>query len=138
MEMLYPMFALVMLTFGVGIGLGTLRLLSVKRRHVDPRYYRLLAGYEAPEYVVKLGRNFSNLLEVPVLFYVLGVLVIVTGIESPPILALAWLYVGLRLVHSAIHITYNHPLHRFLVFLASSLVLIAMWVWVMLVVGGLG
>lgn len=136
MNIIYPMFALVMITFGVGMGLGASRKLSVKRGHVDPRHYKLMEGYNPPEYVVKLGRNFTNLLEVPVLFYVFGAIVIATGISSPLIIALAWTYVVLRLIHSAIHITYNYPPHRFLAFLASGLVLISMWIWLVIVMGG--
>lgn len=41
---------------------------------------------------------------------------------------LAWLYVGLRIVHSAIHLSYNHVIHRLAVFALSSVVLLALWV----------
>lgn len=136
MSMIYPMFVLVLMTFVVGMALGLSRKASVRKRHVNPMYYRLMQGDTPPEYVRKLDRNFSNLLEVPVLFYVLGAIVIATGIGNTLIVGMAWVYVALRLVHSAIHITYNYPPHRFLVFLASGLVLLAMWVWLLLAVGG--
>jgi len=48
---------------------------------------------------------------------------------------LAWAYVGLRYIHSFIHITYNRVLHRFAVFVFSSVVLFALWVrlgWIIL------
>ena len=54
MEMIYPMFALVLLKFGVGLSLGISRVLSVKRRQVDPRYYRLFCGSPPPEHVLQL------------------------------------------------------------------------------------
>ncbi len=123
----FPIFCMVFLTFIVGICVGGSRLRSIKKRQVDARYYRLMAGDTPPEYVAKLGRNFSNLFEVPVLFYVLSVLVIALNITSVVVLTLAWLFVLLRVIHSVIHMTYNHPLHRFLVFLASNVVLMVAW-----------
>jgi len=133
-EIIYPMFALVLLTFCVGLGLGASRFISVRKRQVDPRYYKLMTGYTPPEYVAKLGRNFSNLFEVPILFYILGVLVIALDIQSQLILALSWVFVALRALHSFIHITYNNPIHRFLAFLSSSLVVLVMWVQLVFVI----
>ena len=36
--------------------------------------------------------------------------------------------VGLRVLHSLIHLTYNHVIQRLLVFAASNFVLVALWV----------
>ena len=138
MGMIYPMFVLVLLTFAVATALGLSRVMSVKKRQVSPAYYKLMEGGSPPESVQKLSRNFSNLLEVPVLFYVFGAIVIATGVGTGLVLILAWVYVGLRLVHTAIHITYNNPAHRFLAFLASGLVLIGLWIWLVLEIGSTG
>ena len=134
MEIIYPMFALVLLTFTVGLSLGASRFISVTKRQVNPDYYKLLSGHTPPEYVAKLGRNFSNLLEVPILFYVVGILVVTLDVNSSLIINLAWLFVGVRLVHSIIHVTYNHPVHRFFAFLTSSLIVLAMWIELMLLI----
>ena len=53
---------------------------------------------------------------------------ILTGSADSIMTALAWVYVVLRIVHAAIHTTYNKVLHRFLVYLVSNIVLIVMWV----------
>ena len=42
-------------------------------------------------------------------------------------LGAAWIYVALRVAHSAIHCTYNRVLHRFAVFATSCAVLLGMW-----------
>ena len=55
--------------------------------------------------------NFNNLLQVPVLFYVLCLAVAQSGSGGELFLAGAWAYVLLRVLHSAIQIT-----HRLLVF----------------------
>ena len=49
-------------------------------------------------------------------------------VQSTLILNLAWIYVGLRYLHAFIHIVYNQVMHRFLVYITSCLVLLAMWV----------
>jgi len=136
MEIIYPMFALVVLTFVVGLSTGISRFMSVKNGDVDPRYFKLLSGYTPPENIVKLGRNFSNLFEVPVLFYVLGIILLILDINSNLMLGLAWAFVILRIAHSIIHITYNHPIHRFLVFLSSSILVLIMWVNLILMING--
>ena len=41
--------------------------------------------------------------------------------------AAAWLFVALRIAHSAIQCSYNRVMHRFAVFLAGFALLGAMW-----------
>ena len=68
-----------------------------------------------------------NLLELPLLFYVICVIAYTAQTSSVLLLPLAWSYVSLRLVHSIIHIAYNDVFHRFLAFALSNGVLIALW-----------
>ncbi|KAL4820366.1 membrane-associated, eicosanoid/glutathione metabolism protein [Aspergillus spinulosporus] len=69
--------------------------------------------------------NFSNLLEQPTQFYAVTLALAIAhrGVDDPTDLKLAWLYVGLRVVHSLVHVTVNRILVRFAVFVASSAVL---------------
>jgi hypothetical protein len=75
-----------------------------------------------------ISNAFHNQLEMPILFYVAVILAILTGSADYPMTALAWVYVILRIIHAAIHTTYNNIPHRFLAYLLSNLVLLAMWV----------
>jgi len=134
MEIIYPMFTLVVLTFVIGFSMGICRLISVKKGLVDRRYFKLLAGYTPPDNIVKLSRNFSNLFEMPVLFYALGIVLLALDIHNQLMLGLAWAFVVLRIIHSIIHVTYNHPIHRFLVFLLSSTIVLIMWVQLMIII----
>tara|TARA_R110001583_G_scaffold11613_9_gene52236 strand:- start:28082 stop:28489 length:408 start_codon:yes stop_codon:yes gene_type:complete len=134
MEIIYPMFTLVVLTFVIGFSMGISRFISVKKGLVDRRYFKLLAGYTAPDNIVKLSRNFSNLFEIPVLFYALGIVLLALDINNQLMLSLAWAFVVLRIIHSIIHVTYNHPIHRFLVFLISSTIVLIMWVQLMIII----
>lgn len=134
MDIIYPVFCLVILTFFMIAATGITRLISVRRRQVHPRYYVLMSGDTPPDYVQKVGRNMANLLEVPVLFYLLAVLAILFEISSQLLVDLAWLYVVLRLVHSIIHISYNNVPHRLIVFVLSVVTLMIMWFQFMMLV----
>ena len=73
------------------------------------------------------NRNYMNLLELPMLFYVVCLLLYVTGGASSLTIALAWAYVVLRVVHSAIHLSYNHVMHRLAAFTLSNVALVFLW-----------
>ena len=134
-DIIYPVFSLVMLTFFVALATGISRMISVRRREVNHKYFILMTGDTPPDYVQKIGRNFANLLETPILFYLLATIVIALKIESTLILNLAWLYVAFRLLHTLIHISYNYVIHRFMVFASSMLTLLAMWIEFILLAG---
>ena len=126
--MLYPMFLMVLLTFIVGFITVKSRFSSVKKGDVRAKYYRLMDGQDVPELITKTTRNFNNQFEIPTLFYVVCTLYISLGIESVLALVFAWLFVILRIVHSYIHITYNHVLHRMLTFVAGFICVMVLWV----------
>ena len=134
MDIITPVFCLVILTFIMAFATGISRIISVRRKDINPKYYIFMSGDTPPDYVQKLSRNFANLLETPILFYLLVVLVIALEIDSALMVKLAWLYVFFRLVHSAIHISYNQVIHRFIAFLLSMLTLLAMWIQLMMLV----
>ena len=71
--------------------------------------------------------NFRNLFELPVLFYAGVLLAAHIGVSDMVSLALAWAFVGLRAVRSAVHCTFNHVMTRFVAYALATLVLIAFW-----------
>jgi hypothetical protein len=74
------------------------------------------------------ANNLRNLFEMPVLYFALVPLLLVTGQGGTAQVALAWAYVALRAVHSWIHIGPKQVQPRFLVYLASCTLLSAMWI----------
>ena len=134
LDLIYPMFSLVIFTFLVGLCVGGSRIISVRKERVDPKYLQLMSGGTAPDYMVKFSRNFSNLFEVPILFYVASTLIIALGLSNHYLVYLAWSFVALRVVHTIIHVTYNKPIHRFLAFLLSTVIAILMWLELVLIV----
>lgn len=124
---LYPAFAQAALTFGIGMRLAGLRFKAVKNGDLSPRYFAVNTGGEVPEYLAKVNNNYNNLLELPILFYVVtGLLYTADRVETAQ-LVLAWIFVCSRYVHSYIHTTYNNVRHRLRAFLAGAVALISMW-----------
>ena len=123
-----PVVALVALTALVWLAMVATRLTAVSRGAAPARYYRGYSGDPPPEWVERPARAFMNLLEVPILFYVVCVLMLVTGTADATQVALAWSFVAVRAVHAGIHIGVNHVPARLLAYLAGCLVLAAIWV----------
>lgn len=124
--MIYPMFAMVLLTFSIMTLMGVARVDSVRVGKVNVGYFKTMSG-DVPEYLLKLSRHFSNLFEVPVLFYAGGVLSIALNIENALLPIFAWLFVLIRCIHAFIHITYNNVIHRMLAFAAGSTCVLIIW-----------
>lgn len=124
---LFPVFALAALTFGIGIRLARLRFAAVKRGDLSPRYFAINRGGEVPEYLAKVNNNYTNLLELPILFYVVTILLYVTDRVEMAQIILAWVFVATRYAHSYIHTTYNNIRHRLRSFMLGVIVLISMW-----------
>jgi len=68
-------------------------------------------------------RDNAHLLEAPILFYASEFTLALSGRCTGFDLRLAWVYVAMRIAHSISHITARDRTDRFLVFIASSLVL---------------
>lgn len=125
--MILAMFGMVLLTFFVGFYTFYVRVNSVKTGQLKPKYFLLMQDVKPPENVVKTSRNFSNQFEMPVLFYVVSTLILVTQTTSELTLILAWLFVAFRAIHALIHLTYNHLLHRIIAFWLANIVVLIMW-----------
>lgn len=122
-----PAVALVLLTAVVWIMLYLERIREIRDRRINPQSLATATAAGQVLQRVQASDNLKNLFEVPVLFYVLCAFLAVSGLVSPLFVTGAWLYVILRGVHSYIHLTYNRVMHRFAVYIASTLVLFFMW-----------
>jgi hypothetical protein len=65
-------------------------------------------------------------MEQPTLFYAVTLTLALLGAGEGLNAGLAWLYVGLRIAHSLVQATINVVMLRFAIFMAASLVLLAM------------
>ncbi|BDI60869.1 MAPEG family protein [Qipengyuania nanhaisediminis] len=71
------------------------------------------------------AHNHTHLHEQPTLFYAVSVILAIIGPGEWDV-ALAWIYVGIRIVHSLWQILFNKLPVRILLFLLSTLVLVAL------------
>ena len=123
-----PMGAMALLTFIVLGFIPAARFRAVLTGRVTADDFKLGESARVPADVAVTNRNFMNLLELPMLFYVAGLMYYVADRLDTPALALAWAYVALRALHSAIHLSYNNVIHRLSAYALSNLVLAAFWV----------
>ncbi len=128
MAIVWPTIALVGLTTVVWILMYYRRLSEVHAKKIKPQSLATVAEASEKLTDVNAAENFSNLLEAPVLFYVLCLWLYVTASVTEDQVFLAWLYVGLRVVHSLIHVTHNHVVARWSVYVLSMVCLFVMWV----------
>jgi hypothetical protein len=127
-RLVYPMFAMVLLTGIVLVILFRSRVRAVRENKVSIKYFRIYQGEIEPEETAKPARHFANLFEAPVLFYAACVTAMVTQDTGVAALALAWTYVAARLLHTYIHLGGNRVRHRLRAYFAGWLVLVALWI----------
>jgi len=127
--LIYPMFAMVLLTFVVLIALFRTRTQSVRTRKVSAQYFQTYHGEIEPDSSIKLSRHFANIFEAPTLFYIACVSALAVGQNAIAFHLLAWAYVALRAAHACIHIGSNKLRQRVKAYFASWGVLLLMWMY---------
>jgi hypothetical protein len=126
-EPIQPIIALVVLTVVVWLLMFAYRNVAVVRRVANLDYYKTYNTDIPPEWVERPARTFMNLLEVPLLFYVVCLLMIQTSQWDSVQLSLAWLFVSLRYVHAVVYITLNDVPLRFATYAMGCITLTVMW-----------
>ena len=77
-----------------------------------------------PDQVNWVAHNYNHLMEQPTIFYASVIILALNGAGDGLNLALAWAYVGLRVVHSLVQATFNRVAIRFSLFGLSTLALL--------------
>lgn len=124
---LLPVFVQVLLTFVLmmimaGRRLGAVRGRAVRREDV------ILGQRNWPPRAQAASNAFSNQFELPVLFYVLVVLAIVTRKADLLFVVLSWVFVASRIVQAVAYVTTNVVPFRFTAYLVGAVALVIMWV----------
>lgn len=71
----------------------------------------------------QIAANYNHLLEQPPLFYAVAIVIAVLGHVDTVAIYGAWSYVGLRILHSLVQCTYHKVMHRWTLFILSSIAL---------------
>jgi len=126
-ELVYPMAAMVLLTFIVLIAMFRSRVRAVRAGEANAGYYKTYQEGAEPRETAQLSRHIVNMFESPTLFYAACIAGMVTGQNGALLIVLAWVYVALRVVHAYIHTGSNSLPPRIKVYFSSWLVLLGMW-----------
>lgn len=121
-----PFFATIFLTLIVWVYMYIRRIGFIKSQKIDPQDLvspNALAQI-APPAVSNPSDNLKNLFEIPVLFYALVLYLFVTKQVDTVYVNAAWIFVVFRILHSAVHCTFNLIMLRFYLYLFSTL---AVW-----------
>ena len=125
--MLAPVLALVAWTFVMWFWMYATRIPAMQRAKIDvAELSRTGAPLVLPPEVARVADNYNHLHEQPTLFYALALAAQLGGAGDGTNVALAWAYVGLRVVHSLVQATRNVIPVRFAVFSLGSFVLMAL------------
>ncbi len=127
LQLIYPMAAMVLLTFIVLIAMFRSRVRAVKAGEANAGYYKTYQTGQEPRETAALSRQFVNLFESPILFYAACLTGIVSGQTGTVMLVLAWVYVAMRVLHAYIHTGSNSLPPRIGVYFSSWLMILAMW-----------
>lgn len=122
-----PVVALVVLTAIVALFMLVYRNLALLRGAASARYFKTFMADQPAEWVERPARTYMNLLELPVLFYVVCLLMLTTRRLDSIQVALAWVFVATRYAHAFIYIGFNYVPVRFVAFLSGVLTLVVIW-----------
>jgi len=136
MSVLHPMMALVVWTLTVCLLVLIVRIRAAQQGRIAIRDLSLGESQRVPADIALFNRNFMNLLEMPLLFYVACLTLYVTKTADGVAVILAWLYVALRVCHSLVHVTYNNVIHRAGAYAASTVVLAVIWIRALVALSG--
>ena len=128
-SILWPTFALAALAFAMFLVMFVKRLGHIRANPPAPE--DLATGEAAMRYFAPVempANNYRNLFEMPVLYFALVPLLLVTSQDSLAQVVLAWVYVALRYLHSFVHVGPKKVPVRAMLFVLSAIVLSAMWI----------
>jgi len=118
-----PMLGMFWVTAVVWLAMVLARNVAVVRGAASVRYYADYHSDVPDERIERPARTFNNLMQVPTLFYVVCLLMLVTRKTDAAQVWLAWTFVAFRAAHALV---YAVP-YRFAVWTASFLALAVLW-----------
>jgi hypothetical protein len=123
---LAPLFVQVLLTFAVMLGMMYFRTTAL--RQGETRLENIaMREPNWPHRATLFANAFSNQFEIPVLFYVLTILAMMTRHADLLFVLMAWVFVALRVLQALTHVTSNNVPFRGGFYGASAIVLLIMW-----------
>jgi len=120
-----PFFAMMLLTLAVWVYMYVRRIgfITHSGLTVDELAVPGALARHSPPAVSNPSDNLKNLFEIPVLFYALALYLFAARRVDIVYVDAAWVFFFFRLLHSAVHCTFNRVMLRFYLYLGSTLAL---------------
>ena len=130
MAILQPVVVLAAWTMVMWVWMYATRLPAMRAAQIDTRNLvgSTPGGLDTmlPDKVQWKAHNYNHLHEAPTVFYAVAIVLAIIGAGDGANAVLAWVYVGLRIVHSLVQAISNRVMVRFLIFALSSVVLMVL------------
>jgi hypothetical protein len=124
-QIFYPAFAMFSWISIMLFYLAYVRIQAVKGREIKFSQFKLQEGM--PEKIQQVSNNVNNLFQVPLLFFMACLFLLILDKVNPLNLFLSWGFVLLRIVHSWVHISENDVNLRFFSFALGVIFLIIIY-----------
>lgn len=126
-SILAPAAVLVLWTLVILVWLATARLPAISKMGID--LGKTVGGRGSdldpnlPPPVAWKSHNYTHLMEQPTIFYATIMILAIADAATPFLVAIAWGYTGIRIVHSIWQVTVNKVSIRFMLFMLATLCL---------------
>ena len=127
-QILQPIVVLVVWTMIMWLWMYATRIPAMSQAGIDPNDARRTKSLDEtlPAEVQWKAHNYNHLHEAPTVFYAVAMVPVMIGAGAGMNALIAWIYVGLRIIHSLVQVTANVVMVRFVLFALSSVALIAL------------
>lgn len=126
-SMIAPVMALVGWSLVVWLWMYVQRIPAMQKAGIKPQDARFPGSLDKlPDAARQAADNYNHLMEQPTIFYAAALAIQVAGHADGMAVHFAWVYVGVRVLHSLLQISINLVALRFLLFVISTGVLAAM------------
>ncbi|MFP5076050.1 MAPEG family protein [Rhizobium sp. YIM 134829] len=121
----WPVIAQVLLVHALYILMLRRRIAGVRAGAASVKDFLIPSVEPAPS--ASVARSIMNQFELPVLFYLVTVLLFLTGGAGFLAVLLAWGFVATRYAHALVHVTVNRLFLRQKLFIAGFAIEVALW-----------
>lgn len=126
-SMIAPVMALVAWSLVIWVWMYVQRIPAMQKAGIKPQDARFPGSLDKlPDGARQAADNYNHLMEQPTIFYAAALAIQVAGHADGMAVHFAWVYVGLRVLHSLVQVSVNLVAIRFLLFVLSTGVLAAM------------
>lgn len=124
---LWPMIAHAALVFFLYWLLSRKRAEAVRAGSAEAGQFR--ENRQEPPESLLVHNNLKNQFELPVLFHAICLALYASTADNWGTVALSWIFVLSRYLHSYVHLTSNRLRYRRPLFIAGFFSLLALWIW---------